>query len=87
MSRRDWFRNNIWNDEIAAEFEKRLKRSRPYNRSQYLRVQAYHLRESGCEEAAIDLFKRLVAEYPPPVKPPDQEPAKSRPRSGKRLDI
>lgn len=67
MSSRDWFRNEVWNDSIAEEFEKRLKRSRSHNKPQYLRIQAYHLTRSGqagLRDVAIHLLKRLLAEYP-----------------------
>ncbi len=47
MSNRDWFRSEIWNDLVAEAFDKRLRRSRPHNAPQYLRIQAYHLIQSG----------------------------------------
>lgn len=36
----DWFRRTDWNEEIEAEFFRRLKRARQYNSSQYLVIQA-----------------------------------------------
>jgi tetratricopeptide (TPR) repeat protein len=67
MSGRDWFRNESWDDLIAEEFEKRLKRSRSHNKPQYLRIQAHHLTRLGqarLRDVAVHLLKRLLAEYP-----------------------
>jgi tetratricopeptide (TPR) repeat protein len=41
-----------------------LRRSRPHNRSQYLRIQAHHLAQVGQFADAITLLDRLIADYP-----------------------
>ncbi|MCM2311271.1 MAG: hypothetical protein NDI84_07700 [Steroidobacteraceae bacterium] len=58
MSADDWFRNKTWNDEIAALFEQRLKRSRKAD--QHLRIQADALAESY-PQVAIALLDRFFA--------------------------
>jgi hypothetical protein len=44
VARHDWCRNTTWNAEIEADFRRRLRRAR--DKSQYLRIQAWHLAES-----------------------------------------
>lgn len=44
MSRDDWFRNTTWNESLEKAFEAKLRRAR--SKSQYLRIQASHLRET-----------------------------------------
>jgi len=44
MTTRDWFRNQDWNDEIATAYFAKLQRARM--KSEYLRIQAYYLRET-----------------------------------------
>ncbi|GIJ45337.1 hypothetical protein Val02_22230 [Virgisporangium aliadipatigenens] len=65
--RHDWFRNTSWDPGTAAGFEARLRRARPVNRPQYLRVQATHLLDAGdaaTREAGLALLRRVLAEYP-----------------------
>lgn len=67
MSIHDWFRSAAWDDEVATAFERRLQRARPWNRAQYLRIQATDLLESAdpaTREAGRRLLHRLVGEYP-----------------------
>lgn len=63
---KDWFRSSTWNDEIAAEFERRLARARATSRAQYIRIQGSHLiSQTSPELRAIgrELLARVVAEY------------------------
>ena len=68
MSKEDWYRNTNWNDQIEAEFEARLKRSRGnYHKAQYLRIQASYLLDSDIktvQEKGIEYMKRVIADYP-----------------------
>jgi tetratricopeptide (TPR) repeat protein len=59
MSRDDWFRNRNWNDEIAAQFEAKLKRAR--RKGQYLRIQACTLARSE-PGVALELLERYFAQ-------------------------
>jgi tetratricopeptide (TPR) repeat protein len=59
MSRDDWFRNTQWNDEIAAQFEAKLRSAR--RKGQYLRIQACTL--ARCEpDVALELLGRYFAQ-------------------------
>lgn len=53
----EWFRNEEWNDEIAARFEARLDRAR--QKAQYLNLQGYALLTSRPDVAA-ELFERAI---------------------------
>ena len=68
MSKEDWYRNTNWNDQIEAEFEARLKRSRGnYNKAQYLRIQASYLLGSdikSLQEKGIEYMLRVIRDYP-----------------------
>lgn len=59
MSRDDWFRNRRWDDEIAAQFEAKLKRAR--RKGQYLRLQACMLAKSE-PNVALRLLDRYFAQ-------------------------
>lgn len=63
----DWFRKTTWTKSDEEDFLIRLKRTRSYNRSQYLRIQAFHLAESEnpdlCKHALV-LLDALFTEYP-----------------------
>lgn len=63
----DWYRNEIWTDEIEQRFNEQLKRSRgSYNKSQYLRIQAgIFLRSSKKEiqEIGTMLAKRIFSDF------------------------
>jgi tetratricopeptide (TPR) repeat protein len=54
----DWYRNNDWNDAVAADFEARLARARG-QKAQYLRIQGATLRNSH-PQVAIALLQRCV---------------------------
>jgi hypothetical protein len=63
MSRQDWYRNAIWNDDIAAAFESKLRRAR--SKEQYLRIQACTLTESHPEIAhsLLDRYFELPNQF------------------------
>ena len=67
MAGHDWFRTSAWNDENAAGFEERLKRVRPANRAEYVRIQGHHLVSStdpSIREAGRLMLERVIREYP-----------------------
>ena len=65
MSKTDWFRRTTWTDADRESFNARLKRCRSAeNKAQYLRIQAVCLAEAGQHAAAIELFDRLLREFP-----------------------
>ena len=68
MASDDWFRNTTWNNEIEAEFEARLKRSRgAFNKAQYLRIQASYLLDNSDKNnqlVGLRLMERLIKDYP-----------------------
>ena len=55
----EWYRNTEWSDEIAADFESRLARSR-HQKAQNLSLQGLHLIPAH-SHVARDLLKRAVA--------------------------
>lgn len=64
----EWFRRTSWSPDDVRDFQARLRRSRTsFHKSQYLRIQAYHLAEVGGPEmleAALHLLDQLMAEFP-----------------------
>lgn len=66
----DWFRFETWTDDDAREFRARLARARPYNRAQYLRIQAYTLANADppLHRPAIALLDELLRDYPTPFE-------------------
>ncbi|MBI5361574.1 MAG: hypothetical protein HZA53_00245 [Planctomycetes bacterium] len=58
----DWFRNSTWNEDIARDFEERLRRAR--RKDQYLRIQAFTLAETY-PEVALRLLDRFFALHDP----------------------
>lgn len=63
MSRYDWYRNETWNDEIAATFEAKLRRAR--TKGQYLRIQACTLKGSHpvIAHALLDRYFALPDQF------------------------
>jgi tetratricopeptide (TPR) repeat protein len=62
---RDWYRCTDWNDQIEAEFFRRLKRAR-HHKPQYLVIQAGTLVGSGRPElaaTALNLIDLFLQEY------------------------
>lgn len=70
MGRNDWYRNTTWTEDIRKSFFDRLGRSRTtYNKAQYARIQASHLRETGKKQniqAAIELLNLMIKQWPEP---------------------
>lgn len=65
MANDSWYRRGTWTQDEQAAFFARLKRSRgAFQKAQYCRIQAYELQQAGNFDAAIDLLKRLMAEWP-----------------------
>jgi tetratricopeptide (TPR) repeat protein len=67
MGRHDWYRSTVWDAQIAAEFENRLRRTRDSGRVQYLSIQGSHLMASDDEEVRLagrELIRRVIADYP-----------------------
>lgn len=56
----EWFRSPDWSEDAREEFEQRLRRARPYNRAQYLRIKGLALAEAGDLEAARKLWLRVI---------------------------
>lgn len=56
----DWFRSPDWSADAQAEFEARLRRASPGNRTQYTRIKGIALRESGQIDAARSLWSRIL---------------------------
>jgi len=68
MANDDWYRNKSWDNEVEADFEARLKRSRgAFNKAQYLRIQASYLLDSSDKKiqlVGVSLMERLIKDYP-----------------------
>lgn len=60
----DWYRSSDWYSKAIEDFELRLKRSRGYNRPQYLRIKALALLGVGLVDEGRMLLQRIVEEYP-----------------------
>ena len=56
----DWFRSREWAPDARDDFEKRLRRARPYKRAQYLRIKGLSLFEAGEVNGARDLWQRVL---------------------------
>lgn len=60
------FRSSTWSTDIAAEFERRLRRARAYSRAQYVRIQGSHLLQqddAAARAVGRALMRRVVEEY------------------------
>jgi len=68
MATDEWYRNTTWDNNIEADFEARLKRSRgAYHKAQYLRIQASYLlgnSDIDNQHVGIRLMDRLIKDYP-----------------------
>lgn len=68
MANKDWFRKESWSPVDEADFFAHLKRARtPFNKAQYLRVQALTLSDTGNLDharTAISLAQRCLNEFP-----------------------
>lgn len=60
----EWFRSPEWTEQARAEFGQRLRRARPTSRAQYLRIKGLALAGAGNNDGAIELLRRVTAEYP-----------------------
>lgn len=56
----DWFRSPSWDADSRVDFEKRLARSRAYNRAQYLRIKGLALADAGEMQGARELWQRVL---------------------------
>jgi hypothetical protein len=67
MARDDWYRRTTWTGSDQCDFWEHFDRARsPGQKSQYLSIQAIHLRDTGKPElirAAIQLLQKCVADY------------------------
>ncbi len=62
--RHDWYRKTSWTESEREDFESRFVRSRKSSRSQYLRIQAWCLFESGNYCESLSLIDRMFSDYP-----------------------
>lgn len=67
MATDEWFRNTSWDNNIEADFEARLKRSRgAIHKAQYLRIQASYLLNNSnkdIQQVGVRLMDRLIKDY------------------------
>ena len=68
MGRHDWYRNEVWNEEIEEFFEVKYKRARrPDCKAQYLCLQACYLlenKDAKVQNAGLRMMERLFKEHP-----------------------
>jgi tetratricopeptide (TPR) repeat protein len=63
----EWFRSADWSARAQEDFEQRLRRARPFSRSQYLRIKALALMGHGGKaeaRGARELLVRVIETYP-----------------------
>ncbi|WP_157537596.1 tetratricopeptide repeat protein [Nocardioides sp. Root190] len=58
----EWYRLPDWDEEARAEFERRLRKARSFNRAQYLRIKGLVLKEAGELAGARELWRRVFDE-------------------------
>ncbi len=58
----EWFRSPDWSEADRADFERRLARSRGYNRAQYLRIKGLALLDAGEIDGARGLWTRALGD-------------------------
>ncbi len=66
-SAKEWYRQPTWTPDAEAEFWRRWQRARPFNRPQYLIIQAITLTASAerrDHQVALSLLDRFFAEFP-----------------------
>lgn len=56
----EWFRLPDWDEQARSDFERKLSRSRAYNRAQYLRIKGLALEEAGEIDGARELWERVL---------------------------
>lgn len=56
----DWFRSPDWSTAARDDFEQRLRRARPANRAQYLRIKGLALAEADQVDGARELWLRVL---------------------------
>jgi tetratricopeptide (TPR) repeat protein len=67
--RHEWYRRTTWSEADQDDFRARLERSRTAGaRVQYLRIQALYLEGAGLVEAAIELLREVLREYPESIE-------------------
>jgi hypothetical protein len=63
----DWYRCESWSEADREQFEAKLRRARPDNRAQYVRIQGVTLAESADRKGracAGELLERVIRDYP-----------------------
>ncbi|HLP86071.1 MAG TPA: hypothetical protein VK157_17090 [Phycisphaerales bacterium] len=66
MSTPEWYCQPHWTAEAESEFWRRWNRARPWNRAQYLRIQAHYLSRSNTQSdnvVAVELIDRLLRDF------------------------
>jgi hypothetical protein len=58
----EWFRSPDWSEADRSDFERRLARSRGYNRAQYLRIKGLALLDAGEICGARGLWTRVLGD-------------------------
>src|SRR6516162_1213440 len=61
----EWFRKTAWGAQEREDFYRRLKRARPDNQAQYMRIQAGHLAgNADTLSAALVLLDEMLEHHP-----------------------
>ena len=68
MGRDDWYRSEVWNEEIEHAFEVKFKRVRcPVCKVQYLHIQAcclFHSQDDKTQKTGLRIMERVFEEFP-----------------------